>query len=129
MLTDTVTQPLADMHSKHNAMVEVSTRQTTINQREKDMQFRVNAFAHKVAHYHAGDLFDIQMKCLDIAEYARFICLSLVLNFGAPSAGADIEIEVDDSVMLTGEQLRPLFKLIGRLLCMVNNKVYIQQLC
>ena len=110
-----------DEHSKHNAMVEVNTRQSTLYQREKDSQFRVNAFANKVAQYHAGDLFDIQMKCLDISEHARLIAPSLVLNFGMPPAGAEMEMEVDDSVIMTGEHLKPLFWLIGRLLCTVDD--------
>ena len=36
-------------------------------------------------------------------------------------------MEVDDSVILTGEQLKPLFKLIGRLLCQVEDKFHLQQ--
>ena len=49
------------------------------------------------------------MKCPDIAEHIRLIAPSLVLNFRAFPTGADIEIEVDDLVILTGEQLMPLF--------------------
>ena len=79
-----------------------------------------------MAQYHAGDLFDIQMKCQDIAEHARLLAPSLALNFGAPPAGAEAEMEVDDSVILTGEQLKPLFKFIGGLLCQVEDKVHLQ---
>ena len=45
------------------------------------------------------------MKCLDIAEHARLIAPSLALNFGKPPARAEMEMEVDDSVIMTGEQL------------------------
>ena len=82
-------------YSKHNSIVEINTRQVQLNQRDKDKQFRVNAFANKMAQYHAGDLFDIQMKCQDIAEHTRLLVPSLALNFGVPPAGAEAEMEVD----------------------------------
>ena len=85
-----------------------------LNQKDKDRQFWVNSFANKVAQYHAGDLFDIQMKCLDIGKHARLITPSLVLNFGRPPAGAEMEMEVDDSVIMTREQIKLLFWLIGQ---------------
>ena len=36
-------------------------------------------------------------------------------------------MEVHDSVILTGEHLKPLFRLIGGLLCTVDDKVQMQQ--
>ena len=36
-------------------------------------------------------------------------------------------MEVYDSSTLTGEQLKSLFKLIGELLCQVDDKVHLQQ--
>ena len=81
MLTHIVSKPLSDMrrtldeHSKSNAIVEVNTQESTLNQRDKDRQFRVNTFANKVTQYHAGDLFDIDIK--DLAEHARHLIPNL----------------------------------------------------
>ena len=66
-----------------------------------------------MAQYQAGDFFDIQMKCRDIANHTRLLAPSFALNFGAPPAWAQTEVEVNDLVILTGEQLKPLFWLIG----------------
>ena len=69
VVADACSQPLAKIqktlseHSKHNSIAEINTRQVQLNQRDKDKQFRVNTFANKMAQYHAGDLFDLQMKC------------------------------------------------------------------
>ena len=42
--------------------------------------------------------------------------------------GEDVVMEVESPVNMTGDQLKPLYQLIGRLLCMVDNKVHIQQM-
>ena len=69
----------------------------------------------------------MQMKCQNIAEHARLLAPSLALNFGMPPARADTEMDVNDSVILIGKQLKPLFKLFVRLLCQVEGKVHLQQ--
>ena len=79
VVTNVVTQPITDMrkkleeHTKTHS-VEVNLRQW-LNQRENERKFHVAAFTDKVAQYHAGDLFDIQSLCLDIAEHARVLAL------------------------------------------------------
>ena len=80
VVTNVVTQPITDMrkkleeHTKTHS-VEVNLRQCQLNQRENERKFRVASFTDKVAQYHAGDLFDIQSLCLDIAEHARVLAL------------------------------------------------------
>ena len=36
-------------------------------------------------------------------------------------------MEVDDSVILTGEELKPLFKVIGGLLCQVDDNIHLKE--
>ena len=68
MVADVINGSLADMrrvldeHTKRNSVAEVNSQQITLNQRDKDKQFCVNAFVNKAAQYHEGDLFDIQCK-------------------------------------------------------------------
>ena len=65
VVAEACSQPLVKIqktlfeHSKGNSIAEINTRQFQLNQRDKDKQFQVNAFANKMAQYHVGDLFDI----------------------------------------------------------------------
>ena len=134
-VTDVVNQPITDMrkkldkHTKRHTVNEVNSRQWQLNQWEKDRQFRVAAFTNKVTQYHAGDLFDIQSVCLDIAEHTRVLSPNLALNFGQPLPGgaAKTDMELDSLVSYREEELQPLFWLLRKLHCLVDNRVHLQQ--
>ena len=82
VVAEACSQPMAKIqrtlseHSKHNSIAKINTHQFKLNQRDKDKQFWVNTFANKMVQYHIGDLFDVQMKCQDIAKHARVLTLS-----------------------------------------------------
>ena len=71
-------------------------------------------------------MFDIEAQCLDLAEHTKMICSQLASNFRTSPPGADAVMK-DDS-LVSGEQLKPLYQLIGSLLCLVDDKVHMQQI-
>ena len=72
-------------------------------------------FSLKLHQYHAGDLFDIEMLILDLAEHARHLIPNLapfvrqqILN------SADFELRVDNSKFYLEDQLVPLIGMIWK---------------
>ena len=75
---------ILDKQTKRNTAAELRARQTYLEQREKNRQVRVRKFAQKPHQYHAGDLFDIEMLNLDLAEHARHLIPNLAPLVGQP---------------------------------------------
>ena len=87
------------------------------------------AFTSRAAHYHAGDLVDIQYVVLDFAEYERMLAPNLVLNFGQsfPGGVSKTGMELDSLVSCTEEEPQPLFWMLRKLHCLVDDRVHLQQ--
>ena len=80
-------------HTKRNTATELRARQNYIEQREKDRQTRVSKFKLKPYQYHCGDLFDIEMHLLDLAEHARHLVPNLAPLVSQPLLNAtDFEL-------------------------------------
>ena len=109
-------------------MAEVQNRALVVSQRDKDRRFRVNAFSQPIDKFHTGNLFDIEAKASDLAEHTWLLFPTLVSNFRPFSAGEVEVIDINSPVTLTGDQLKPMNKLIDGLLCMGDDKVNIQQM-
>ena len=59
------------------------------------------------------DLFDIEAMAWDLNELSILICPQIVSNFSTSPTGEDAVMVVDSRVTLTGDQLKPLYQLIG----------------
>ena len=135
VVQDEVNKPISDMqrrldeHTKRHTVNELNSRQFQLTQREKDRQFRIATFSNKAVQYQAGDLFDIQSVMLDIAEHANVLAPNLALNFSRPlSANVSVAGEhMDCSNVYTEEQLAPLFRILGKLHCLVDDHIHMQQ--
>ena len=69
-----------DEHTRRNTANELTARQEHLSQQEKDRRFCVTVFSNKIAQYHAGDLFDIKMCFMDLAEHAKVLVPNLALD-------------------------------------------------
>ena len=103
-MRDEVTQPMKDMHkmldehTRRHAANEFHAQQVHLNQREKDRCFHVATFSNKAAQYHAGDLFDIEMCVMDLAEHAKVLAPNLAPILGQPvSNNAEVGEQMDCS--------------------------------
>ena len=75
-------------HSHGNAMAEVNHRASVLSQRKNDRIFRVkvNMFTQPMAKFHAGDLFYIESKVMDLTKHDRLLCPSLTSHFRSSSS-------------------------------------------
>ena len=93
----------------------------------------MQAFFNKAAPFHAGDLFDIETCAMDISQYARVLAPHLALKGCQPppatSSGAGVPEEPMDCSEedSSTQQIAPLFEMIGRLHCLVDNHIHLQQ--
>ena len=71
-------------HTKRHTATELCARQVYIDQREKDRRVRLGKFKIKPYQYHCGDLFDIEMHIVDIAEHAKHLVPNLAPLVGQP---------------------------------------------
>ena len=86
------------------------------------------AFSNKAAQYHAGDLFDIESVTLDITEHTNVLEPNLALNFSTPLSNVSGAGEhMDCSNVYTEEQLAPLFRMLGKLQRLVDDRTHLQQ--
>ena len=133
---DVVSQPLSGIQRRlvalahRNAVPEPSSRQALLNQRQKDRRFRVAAFSNKAAQYHAADLFDIETCAMDVSESVKGLAPSLVLQVCQPlpanASKAGVLGEPTNCSTL-GDQITPLLEKLGKLHCLVDNRIHLQQ--
>merc|ERR1712240_652217 len=65
---------------------------------------------------------------MDLAEHVRVLSPTLALIIGQPlSAGSQEGKELDCEVSYTEEKLKPLFQIFGKLHCLVDDCVHLQQ--
>ena len=89
---------MLDEHTKPNTAIELRARQVYIDQQEKDRRVRLGKFKIKPYQYHCGDLFDIEMHMLDLAEHTRHLVPNFAPLVGQPLPNAtDFELRVDKS--------------------------------
>ena len=89
-------------------------------------------FSNKVAQLHPINLFDIQSVTLDIAKHAKVLVPNLALNFGQPlsttASGVGVPGEhLDCSNVYAEVQLAPLFVMLGKLHCLVDDRIHLAQ--
>ena len=89
------------------------------------MQF----FSNKAAQFHAADLFDVQSYTLDLAKTVEGLAPYLMLNVCStpPDNASEVGASVVTSPSTVGDILSPLLTKIGRLHCLVDNRVHLQQ--
>ena len=111
-----------------NTLSEVSARQQVLTQREKDRKFCVGSFSQPMAKFHAMDLFDIQQQLTDLDAHASLVSSTLASRFGTSASRHGAVVEIDPTQTVTLGQIAPLYDMLGHLLCMVDDKVHIQQM-
>ena len=97
--------------------------------RDRDRKHRVDAFSNKAHKFKAAHLFDIESVTHNIFEYASGICPnlpSLFLGKFNPSI-ATSHAAMDSFKGYSEEDLRPLYGLLGKLFCLVDDRVHTQQ--
>ena len=88
----------------------------------------MSKFKAKSYQYHAGDLFDIEMLILDLAEHARHLIPNLAPLVGQPILNlANFELWVDNSKFYSEDQLAPLIGMIWKVVRFVDDRVHLQQ--
>ena len=118
-----------DVATSRVASLGLSSRPAHSSQRVKDRLFRVQSFSNKAAQFHAADLFDVQTSTLDLAKtvegYAPYLTLTACPTPSADSSEAGASVVTSPSTV--GDILSPLITKIGRLHCLVDNRVHLQQ--
>ena len=118
-----------DVATSGVAGLGLSSRLVTSSQRVKDRLFRGQSFSNKTAQFYTADLFDVQTSTLDLAKtvegLAPYLTLTVCLTPPADSSEAGASVVTSPSTV--GDILSPLITKIGRLHCLVDNPVYLQQ--
>ena len=84
---------ILDEHTKRNTANELRARQDYLERREKLRHDRVSKFIQRPHQYHAGDLFNIEMFILNLAQHARHLIPNLAPLVGQPVLNAaDFEL-------------------------------------
>ena len=111
------------------AGLRIRSKHAASSQRVKDRHFRVQHFANKAAQVHAADLFDIQMSTQDLAKIVKGVAPYLALNVcqTPPANSSEAATSVVTSPLSVGDIISPLLTKIGRLHCLVDNHVHLQQ--
>ena len=111
------------------AGLRIRSKHAASSQRVKDRHFRVQSFANKAAQVHAADLFDIQMSTQDLAKIVEGVAPYLALNVcqTPPANSSEAATSVVTSPLSVGDIISPLLTKIGRLHCLVDNRVHLQQ--
>ena len=117
-----------DVTTSGVANLGLSSRSAHLNQRTKDRLFRVQSFSNKAAQFHAADLFDVQTYTLDLAETTKGLASYLVLNvcLTPPANASEVGASAMTSTSTVGDILSPLLTKMGRLHCLVDNRVHLQ---
>ena len=118
-----------DVTTSGVANLGLSSRSAHLNQRTKDRLFRVQSFSNKAAQFHAADLFDVQSYTLDLAKTVEGLAPYLMLNVCStpPDNASEAGASAVTSPSTVGDILSPLITKIGRLHCLVDNRVHLQQ--
>ena len=118
-----------DVTTSGVANLGLSSRMAYHNQWTKDRLFRVQSFSNKAAQFHAADLFDVQSYTLDLAKTVKGLAPYLALNVCStpPADSSEAGASAVTSPSTVGDILSPLLMKIGRLHCLVDNRVHLQQ--
>ena len=87
-------------------------------------------FSNKAAQFDTTNLFDIETCTMKVSESVKGLALYLVLQVcqlppsNSSEAGASGE---PTNCSTLGEQITPLLEKIGRLHCLVDNSIHLQQ--
>ena len=82
-----------------------------------------------MAKFHSLDLFDMEHSMGDLVAKAELGCPQLTSIFGTTvTDDSGMELDTDLSQSLTVEQVLPLYWGLNSLQCMVDKRVYIQQM-
>ena len=107
----------------------IRSRLAPSSQRIKDRLFWVQSFGNRYAQVHAADLFDIQTSTLELAEIVKGVAPYLTLNVcqTPPADSSEAATSVVTSPSTVADIISPLLTKIGRLHCLVDNCVHLQQ--
>ena len=88
----------------------------------------MSKFIQRPHQFHAGDLFNIEMFILDLAQHARHLIPNLAPLVGQPVLNAaDFELRVDHSKFYSEGQLAPLICMIWKIVRFVDDRIHLQQ--
>ena len=111
------------------AGLRIRSKHAASSQRVKDRHFRVQSFANRAVQIHAGDLFDIQMSTQELAKIVEGVApyLALTVCQTPPADPSGAATPVVTSPLTVGDIISPLLSKVGRLHCLVDNRVHLQQ--
>ena len=118
-----------DVATSGVASLGLSSRLAPSSQRVKDRLFRVQSFSNRNAQFHAADLFDIQTSTLELAKIVEGLAPYLTLNVcqTPPADSSEAGASVVTRPSTVADIISPLLTKIGRLHCLVDNRVHLQQ--
>ena len=118
-----------DVATSGVASLGLSPRPAHSSQRVKDRLFRVESFSNKAAQFHAADLYDVQTSTLDLAKTVEGLApyLTLTVCPTPPANSSEAGASVVTSPSTVGDILSPLITKIGKLHCLLDNRVHLQQ--
>ena len=90
----------------------------------------MHAFSNKAAQVHTADLFDIEMCTMEVSESVKGLAPCLAFQVCQPPSSKSSEGGASGeptSCSTLGEQIAPLLEKIGRLHCLVDNRIHLQQ--
>ena len=118
-----------DVATSGVASLGLSSRLAPSSQRVKDHLFQVQSFSNRNAQFHAADLFEIQTSTLELAKIVERLAPYLTLNVcqTPPADSSEAATSVVTSPTTMSDIISPLLTKIGRLHCLVDNRVHLQQ--
>ena len=115
---------------QRNTLSELSSREDSLDKREKDKHHRLQAYSNLMLKSHAGDLFEVEKLCDDVLGSAGSICPDLSAHLRHATSQ---QSEPMDTGLLMGyvpvADLVALYNLLGHLHFEVDTMVHNLESC